>query len=358
MDIRPVIMAGGKGTRFWPLSRRNKPKQFLPIISERTMIEETVERLLPQIPPSHIYTVANKKQSEFIQNLFSQIPKQNFLVEPRGKNTAPSLILASAAIYLQNPESVVAALPADHLIMDPPLFREKLHSAAVCASRGSYLLTFGIPPSYPATGYGYIQFSPHSYQRVGEEKFFEVQEFKEKPDHEKAKTFLKEGNCYWNSGMFIWRADVFARKLHQSAPSLYPYWEKMVQALKDKDSQTLSSLFEEMPSISIDYALMEKAQDVLMNEGNFGWSDVGAWSALFDIWEKDENVNALRGENVVLDSKNCLLYNPHKFTALVGVKDMIVVDTEDVLLVCHKHHDQKVKDLVEHIKKKGGLKYL
>ncbi|MBS3818267.1 mannose-1-phosphate guanylyltransferase [bacterium] len=358
MDIRPVIMAGGRGTRFWPLSRENKPKQFLPIVSEKTMVEETVERLLPQISPSHIYTVANKEQSEFIQQLFPQIPEQNFLVEPMGKNTAPSLILASAVIYLQNPEAVVAALPADHLIMDPSLFREKLQAAAKCASSGDYLITLGIPPSYPATGYGYIRFSPHSYVPVGEEKFFNVQEFKEKPDHEKAKVFLKEGNYFWNSGMFLWRANIFAQNLQKYAPSFYSYWEKMVEALKAKDSKTISSLFQEIPSTSIDYALMEKARGILMSEGNFGWSDVGAWSSLFDIWEKDENANALRGENIVLDSHNCLLYSPHKLTALVGVKDMIVVDTEDVLLVCHKHHAQKVKDLVDLIKKKGDPKYL
>lgn len=358
MDICAVIMAGGRGTRFWPLSRQKKPKQFLPIVSEKTMLEESIERLSPLIPPSHIFTIANQEQTQYIQKLFSRIPKQNFLVEPLGKNTAPSLILATATIYLQNPQAVIAALPADHLIMDPSLFRSKLQAAASCAFQSSHLLTFGIPPSYPATGYGYIKFSPHHSLQVEGEKFYSVKEFKEKPDYKSARTFVKAGNYYWNSGMFIWKAELFAQKLKQYAPAFYVYWENILSALKEKDSPRLFSLFQDIPSTSIDYALMEKAKGVLMNKGSFGWSDVGAWSSLFDIWEKDHNVNVLRGKNIVMDSRNCLLYSPHKFTALVGVKDLIVVDTEDVLLVCHKNKDQKVKEVVEQIKKKGDSEYL
>lgn len=358
MDIFAVVMAGGVGTRFWPLSRKTKPKQFLPIISDKTMIEETVHRLLPEIPLTHIFTIADLEQTQAIKALLPDLPEKNFFVEPQGRNTAPSLILASASLFLRDPKSVVVALPADHLITDSSLFLKKLKAGATMATQGDYLITFGIPPTSPATGYGYIQFlRPNSFKILGED-FFTVQNFKEKPSYAKAKEFIDAGNFFWNSGMFIWQAETFARKLKQYSPSLYRFWKKILEALRNKDKDLITSIFEEMPSISIDYALMENAKGVLMCEGNFGWSDVGAWSSLTEIWLKDKNGNALRGENIVLDSKNCFLFSPQKLTALIGLKDIIVVDTDDALLICHKDQDQKVKDIVERIMKKGKDKYL
>ena len=353
MDFRVVIMAGGVGTRFWPLSRGNKPKQFLPIISDKTMIEETIHRLHPLVHYSKIYTIANLEQTQSIRHLLPQIPEENLLIEPQGKNTAPSLILATAFISLQNPEAVVAALPADHLIKESSLFLEKLKAGAIAASREGRLITFGIRPDYPATGYGYIQFSKENPIPTSGESFYVVQKFREKPDLETAESFLSQGNYFWNSGMFLWQASIFAQKLQEYAPSMFVSWKKILDALKNNDRGQIESIFEEIPSISIDYALMEKAKGVLMAEGNFGWSDVGAWSALADIWPQDKEGNTLRGENIVLDSKNCLLYNPQKLTALIGVKDLIVIETEDALLLCSKSEDQKVKDLVERLKKKG-----
>jgi len=358
MDIRAVIMAGGVGTRFWPLSRKKRPKQFLPIISDNTMIEETVNRLLPRVSSSNIYTIANPEQTQVIKRRFTNLPEENLLIEPQGKNTAPSLILATAKIYLQNPQSVVAALPADHLIRDSALFLKKLEAGAAAAAEGEHLVTFGIPPDYPATGYGYINFSLKPPSEILGENFYPVEKFKEKPDYEQAKEFLRAGNYFWNSGMFIWRAEVFARKLELYAPVMFSYWNKVLEALKNNNEAQIQKIFDVIPSISIDYALMENAKGVLMCEGNFGWSDVGAWSALADIWDKDESGNALRGENIIIDSENCLLYNPNKITALVGVKDLIVVDSEDALLICRKDQDQKVKDIVENIKKKGKSEYL
>jgi len=358
MDIIALIMAGGTGTRFWPLSRIKKPKQFLPIISNRTMIEETVSRLLPLIPICNIFTIANSDHTKLIKELLPELPKENLLVEPKGKNTAPSLILATAKIYLQNPESVVAALPADHLIRDTSLFLKKLEAGAAAASQGEYLITFGIPPANPSTGYGYIQFLTENPLRFSGEKFYAVEMFKEKPDYEQAKSFLQAGNYFWNSGMFIWKAKVFAQKLKHYAPMLYIYWEKILDAFNKNDIKKLEKIFDEIPSISIDYALMEKAKGVLICEGNFGWSDVGAWSSLSEIWQKDNQGNAIRTETITIDSKNCLVHNPSKLTALVGVKDLIVVDTDDALLICHKDQDQKVKEVYGQIKKKGKIDYL
>jgi mannose-1-phosphate guanylyltransferase len=358
MDIRAVVMAGGVGTRFWPLSRKKNPKQFLPIVSDKTMIEETVHRLLAMVPSNNIYVVSNFEQTQVIKGLLPDLPQDNLLVEPQGKNTAPALMLATARIYLQNPKAVLAALPADHLIKDAPLFLKKLDAGATVAATGENLITFGIPPAYPETGYGYIRFSSERPVHFLDEPFFPVQEFKEKPEYEQAKSFLEEGNYFWNSGMFLWQADIFVQKLEKYAPSMFPYWKKILDALKNKDDTRIASIFEEIPSISIDYALMEKAEGVLMAKGTFGWSDVGAWSSLADIWPQDNKGNALKGESIILDSQNCLLYNPHKLTALIGVKDIIVVDTEDALLITQKNMDQKVKDIVEKLKQKGKVKYL
>lgn len=356
--IRAVIMAGGSGTRFWPLSRKSRPKQFLPIVGRKTMLEETVDRLSPLIPWRDVYAVANLEQTKTIRAVLPAWPRENLLVEPLGKNTAPSLILATAKIYLQDPRAVVAALPADHLIRDPALFRKKLRAGAAAASRGETIVTLGIPPSHPATGYGYICFDKERTRKVSGESFFAVREFKEKPNARLARLFLKKGNYYWNSGMFLWRADVFARVLEKYAPSLYPFWGKILEALRRGNKQAIATTFRQMPSISIDYALMEKAEGVLVCEGNFGWSDVGAWSSLAQVWNQDEMGNASKGEYIALEAQNCLIYNPESLTALVGVKDLIIVNTEDGLLICPKSQDQKVREIIEVIKKTARTNYL
>jgi len=358
LDLRAVIMAGGSGTRFWPLSRRRTPKQFLPIVSDKTMFEETVQRLLPVVSYPKIYTIANREKTRIIQKLLPRLRKENLLVEPLGKNTAPSLVLATARIYLQNPESVVAVLPSDHLILDKPLFSKKLLAAAEAANREKRLITFGIPPTFPSTGYGYIHYSKAGPTRVAGEEFYEVREFKEKPGHNEARLFIETGEYLWNSGMFLWRADVFAEKLERNAPDFYPYWLKMLAALKEKRPAGITAVFKEIPAISIDYALMEKAKGVLVCGGNFGWSDVGAWSSLSDIWKKDDLGNVFKGETIILDTNNSISFNPGKLTAFIGVKDLIVINTKDALLVCHRDQDQKVRQILEVIAKKGKAEYL
>jgi mannose-1-phosphate guanylyltransferase len=290
--------------------------------------------------------------------MLPRLRKGNLLVEPVGKNTAPSLVLATARIYLQNPEAVVAALPSDHLILDNPLFAKKMLAAAEAASREKSLITFGIPPAFPSTGYGYIHYSKAGQKKVAGENFYEVLEFKEKPGFEQATLFIESRDYYWNSGMFLWRADVFAGKLRRHAPDFYAYWLKMLEALKAKSAAQIAAIFAEIPSISIDYALMEKAKGVLICEGNFGWSDVGAWSSLADIWKRDDFGNAFKGECIVLDTSNSICFNPGKLAAFIGVKDLIVINTKDALLVCHKGQDQRVKQVLDALAKKGKTKYL
>ncbi len=357
-ELKAVIMAGGSGTRFWPLSRRRAPKQFLPIVGRKTMIEETVERILPLIPYRRILTVAGREHTRTIRRLLPKLPEKNALVEPLAKNTAPSLILATASVYLRNPRAVVAVLASDHLIADPVLFRRKLKAAAAAAADREYLVTFGIPPAFPSTGYGYIHYKKSGSWKVAGEAFFPVLAFKEKPREAQARAFLSEGGFYWNSGMFVWRADVFARELEEHAPEFFPFWGRTLEALRRGSPGRLKAVFREMPATSIDYALMEKARGVVVCEGNFGWSDVGAWSSLFDVWKTDGAGNAFQGDVLALDTSRTLCFNPGKFTALIGCRDLIVVDTRDALLICPRNRDQRVKQVLEHLVRSGSRKHL
>ncbi|MCD6194107.1 MAG: hypothetical protein B5M54_07230 [Candidatus Aminicenantes bacterium 4484_214] len=357
-ELYAVIMAGGQGTRFWPFSRRAQPKQFLPIISDKTMLEETIARVQPLVPPSRILTVANQEQTNQIRRLCPELSEENLLVEPQGKNTAPSLLLATATVYLRHPQAIVAALPADHLIADVERFQNKLIAAAAAARQTGHLITFGIPPTFPATGYGYIQFKQPPLYKIQGESFYEVAQFKEKPDLETALQFLQAGHFFWNSGMFIWQAETFARELAEAAPEMYNYWEQIILALQSEDFSKIAAIFEEIPAISIDYALMEKASRVLMTRGDFGWSDVGSWSSLLEVWPADEQGNAVRGKGLLLESSGCLLFSPHKFVALIGVKDLVVIDTPDALLICHKEQDQKVREVVKHLHQTGKKELL
>jgi mannose-1-phosphate guanylyltransferase len=351
-------MAGGSGTRFWPLSRKSRPKQFLPIATQKTMIEETVERLRPLLLPEAIYTISDRAQAAAIRKLVPGLPARNVLIEPLARNTAASLILATAGIYLRNPKSVVLALPADHLITKPDVYLRKLRAAAAATVQKDVIVTFGIPATFPSTGFGYIHYSRSGSRRFGNEAFYPVLRFKEKPNLENAKKYLKQGRHCWNSGMFIWRAEVFAQKLEKYSPLFFPYWKRILQALKDNDQPGIAAVFREIPATSIDYALMEKAEGVLMAKGDFGWSDVGSWVSLADIWPKDASGNALRGDGLFLDSQDCLVYSPRRLTAVVGLKDVIIVDTKDALLVCRKRADQRVKEVIEVLKKRGRDKIL
>ena len=348
-----VIMAGGRGTRFWPLSRQDRPKQFLPISGTRTMIEETVARLRPFLPFEAIYTISDKPQAAAIRKLVPGLKAANILVEPASRNTAASLILATARVYLRDPQTVVFALPADHLIARPARFIGKLRAAAEAAAGKDVIVTFGIPPTCPSTGFGYIHFSDRNLEKVAGQVFYPVLRFKEKPNLAQAKRFLAQGNHAWNSGMFVWRADVFARKLKEYVPDFFPYWQRVLRALGKKSRSGLAAIFREIPATSIDYALMEKAAGVLMVEGDFGWSDVGSWASLASIWPRDAAGNAVRGEAEFIDSQNCLVHSSRRLTTVVGLRDVIIVDTDDALLVCSKKADQRVKDVIKNLKKKG-----
>lgn len=355
-DIRAVILGGGRGTRFWPLGRASKPKQFLRITGRDPMLVQTVRRVRPLVPPRRTYLVADAAQTRTARKVLSGLPAANFMVEPLARNTAPALMLATARVFLENPEAVVAALPADHLILDEKRFRTVLRAGAEMAGRDKALVVFGIPATYPATGYGYIRHDRTAGRKVGGTPFYPVTAFKEKPNLAQADEYLASGDYAWNSGMFLWRADVFARTLEDCAPELGPAWNGLLEALRSGRPGKLRAAFNLAPALSIDYALMEKAKGVVVADGDFGWSDIGAWSTLLEVWPRDGAGNAFRGETVALDSRGCLVWNPGRLTALVGVRDLIVVEAGGALLVCDAALDQKVRDVVEALKKRKSLR--
>jgi mannose-1-phosphate guanylyltransferase len=260
-------------------------------------------------------------------------------------------MLATAKIWLENPEAVVMVLPADHLIRDEARFLKRLRAGVAAAARERSLVIFGIPPSYPATGFGYIRHDRSAGRTIDGTVFYPVREFKEKPSIALADEYLASGDYVWNSGMFLWRAGVFAEKLERFAPAFTPAWTAIVAALRSRSAAKLKAAYQLAPALSIDYALMEKADGALVADGDFGWSDVGAWSTLAEIWPRDRAGNVARGDTVALDARDCIVWNPGRLTALIGVRDLIVVDTGDALLVCDAALDQKVKDVVEALKK-------
>jgi mannose-1-phosphate guanylyltransferase len=350
-DVRAVILAGGRGTRFWPLGRAARPKQFLSITGPDPMLLETVRRVRPLVLPRKMTLVADTGQTRRARKLLPGLPKRCFLVEPEARNTAPALMLATARVWLENPEAVVVVLPADHLIRDRAKFIKRLEASVEAAAREEAFVTFGIPPTYPATGFGYIRLNRAAGRRIAGTVFYPARGFKEKPDLALATEYMASLDHAWNSGMFVWRAGVFAEKLERFAPGLRPAWEAIVTALRSGSGPKLRSAFRLAPALSIDYALMEKAEGVLVADGDFGWSDVGAWSTLASIWPRDAAGNASRGDTLALDAGDCLVWNPGRLTALVGVRGLIVVDAGDALLVCDAALDQKVRDVVEILKK-------
>ncbi len=353
-----VIMAGGRGTRFWPQSRDRKPKHLLDILSERTIIQETVDRLLPLVPPERILVVTNRAHAAELARQLPDIPARNILIEPLGRNTAPCIGLAAHAVRRLDPGAVMAVLPADHLIIDEARFLEVLRAAAEAAAPGRHLVTIGIAPTAPETGYGYLELGEET-GTAGTETVRRVRSVREKPDLETAKAFLAEGNYVWNSGMFVWTAGAVLEAIGRWLPDLAKGLERIDSALgTERENTVLESVYPGLPSISIDYGVMEKADNVLALRGDFGWSDVGSWDALWEVSPKDDSGNVLRGSVTAAGTKNSLVVARDRLVALAGVEDLIVVDTEDALLVCKRGDSQRVREVVDLLEKKGLPEYL
>jgi mannose-1-phosphate guanylyltransferase len=355
-----VIMAGGRGTRFWPRSREKKPKHLLDIVSKRTIIQETVDRIKSLIEPANILVVTGKKHARELIKQLPEIPAQNIIIEPVGKNTAACIGLAALHIQKKVPDAVMVVLPSDHAIGDYRKYLEVISAAAKVAEQEGGLVTIGIKPSGPQTGFGYIE-QGQSLRNVSGKKVFRVKSIREKPDLQKARKFVQSGKFYWNSGMFIWKASIILKEIEHYLPDLHEGLMKIKEVLgTSREAAIVPNVYKGLASISIDYGVMEKADNAFMLPGDFGWSDVGSWDALWEISVKDNQGNALTGGGsaIFTDTEGALVYSPKKLVALVGVKDLIIVETKDALLICKKGRSQDVKKVVDTLEAAKKKKFL
>jgi mannose-1-phosphate guanylyltransferase len=355
-----VIMAGGSGTRFWPLSRETKPKQFLDIFGEGPLIEETFLRIFSLAGEERVYVVINRAHRELTREVFKDRGIQ-ILEEPYGRNTAPCIGLAAIHIKRKWGNIPMAVLPADHFIGDGELFRTTLR-AGIELSQGGGMVTIGIPPDNPETGYGYIK-RGRRYDSINGQEVFEVDRFVEKPDEKKALLYLREGNYLWNSGIFIFRVEVFLNAVRNYLPNLYQGLAEIEEVLDgDRYQKTLERVYPNLESISIDYGIMERIREpVYTITGNFGWSDVGCWQALFELKDdqKDANGNMVEGLATIVDSRDSFIINrSEKLVALLGASKLLVVNTPDAVLVADLNRSQEVRAVVEAIKRKGFIDWV
>ncbi|MBF0291117.1 MAG: mannose-1-phosphate guanylyltransferase [Nitrospinae bacterium] len=356
--IHAVVMAGGKGTRFWPLSRESRPKQVLPVVGGKTMIQETVERLSGLVPPERTYVVTGASHADEIRAQLPEIPPRNVIVEPAGRNTAPCIALSAAIIKKIDPDGVMAVFPSDHVISK----QDALYKAMDAVMEGidkdrSALGVIGIKPHYPETGYGYIKTSA----TLGGPAV-KAEEFLEKPDLATAERYVQSGNYYWNAGMFFWRADVILDEIGKSQPGTTTAVLKLAEAFGTARFDSLmAQTYPSLASISIDYAVMERAGAegrVIAAVADPGWSDVGSWRSLYDLVEPDSEGNRARGKLIAVDSTGAFAHNDKRLVAVVGLNDVIVIETDDAILVCHKDRAQDVRQVTEKLKERGLTGYL
>jgi mannose-1-phosphate guanylyltransferase len=355
-----VVLAGGKGTRFWPLSRAQRPKQLLSILSPKSLVRETAERMLPLSSHEQTLVVTVAEQLKDLVRELRGVPRRNFIAEPEGKNTAPCIGLAALEVAARDPDGVMLVVPADHWVADTRAFRHTLKQAARVASAGDRLVTIGIRPDYPETGYGYILKKNH---RRGGAGAAAVKRFQEKPDVITARRLIRQG-ALWNSGMFAWRAAALLDSLRRYQPAIFTLLGAIRAAAGGRSltrpspslARFIAREYGKMPSISIDYAVLEKAADdgqVAILEADFGWSDIGSWSAVHRMMHRDDNGNAAQGKWLGLGAKNCLIHAPDRLVVLLGIEGVVVVDTPDALLVGDLKRAQEVRELVEELKRKG-----
>lgn len=356
MKITALIMAGGRGERFWPKSRKTLPKQFLSLTSDgKTMIQLTVERILPLVSIEDIFISTNADYKSLVKEQLPSIPESNIICEPMSRNTAPCIGLGAAHISKKYEDAIMMVLPSDHLIRYNSMFINTLKDASEIASIDNNLVTIGITPDYPETGYGYIKFNPNNC--VG--RSFEVERFVEKPSLEVAKEYLSTDEYLWNSGMFVWKISTIMNKIQQFMPDTYTGLCSISKAIGTADEDViLEKEYSLFPSISIDYGIMEKSSNIYTLPGTFGWDDVGSWLAVERIKKTNEYGNVVDGNVITIDSKNCIIEGSTKLIATVGIEDLIIVDTEDATLICAKNSAGNIKKVLENLKICNRNEYL
>lgn len=353
-----VIMAGGKGVRFWPISTQRKPKQLLNLAGDLTMVQQTVKRMSSIVAKSEIFLVTEASLETELRKQLPEISPENILVEPIGKNTLPCIGLASLYIKQKTDSSVMAALPADHLIRDEAKFLELLSLAKDFVIRHDALVTFGIVPTRPETGYGYLG-KGRVFDTVNGVNVFSVQEFIEKPSKQEAIKLCQTGQYLWNSGMFVWRVQTLLDAIEKYTPSIYDKLLRIDAAIgTPHEIQILNQIYPQIEGISIDYGIMEKADNVVVIPADIDWDDVGSWAAMQSILAKDTSGNTCLGKHMGIDTENCVIYSPQKLVATIGIKDLIIVESDHALLVCLVERAQEVKALVEKLEVRGLDDYL
>ena len=354
-----AIMAGGVGSRFWPASREAKPKQFLDILGTgKSLLQITYERFLPLIPKENIFIVTNSAYRSLVKEQLPDVTDNQILGEPSRNNTAPCLAYTAFKLQSLNPEATFVVASSDHLILKEDIFLQNIKQALDFAGSKDALVTLGITPTSPNTGYGYVQYNRHDANKDG---IYKVMSFKEKPNLETAQEFLKAGNYVWNAGIFIWSVKSLLKSFKHNAEDIFDILQSGESTYNTGGEQAfINEKYPTTRSISIDYAILEKADNVYTIPGDFGWSDLGTWGALYDESKKDDNANVIQGDNIlVYDSANCLVRAPNnKLVILRGLEDYIVVDENDALLIYPKSKEQEIKQVTETIKKLKGKAYL
>jgi mannose-1-phosphate guanylyltransferase len=346
-----LILAGGRGTRFWPRSRRARAKQVLKFFGERTLIQQTVDRLRPVLPPERIWILTNAHLRAEIVKQLPEVPKRQILAEPMQRNTAPAIGLAAHILQSLDPNALMGVFPADHVIAKPREYVRLLRPAFQSAAQGN-IVVLGIQPRWPETGYGYIEFP--AGVKPGTRSAQQVVTFREKPDTPTAEGFLTAGNFYWNAGMFFWKTSVLLDSLRRFLPKTAQLLAGLPPFSSRKFSESLASVFPKCDNISIDYAVLERASNVTgIPAGDIGWNDVGSWNAVYELHKRDAQGNALRSTSIVEASTGNYIDAEGKLVALLGVKDLIVVDTPDALLIADRSRAQEVGELVKRLEKAG-----
>jgi mannose-1-phosphate guanylyltransferase len=352
-----VIMAGGSGTRFWPLSRRKRPKQLLQLLGPKTLLEQTVARLTGTIPPSRIFVFTNELLRREVIRRLPAIPRHQIVAEPAARNTAPTIGLAAHEILRRDPEGLMVVLPSDHVITKPAEFRRVLWAACRWGSVEGRSLTIGLEPTRPDTGYGYVRKGPRVARLAGQ-GIFQVEKFTEKPPLAKARRYVASGRYLWNGGMFIWRASTLLENLERCQPRMARGLARIAAAGGVRASAVLRREFPRLEKISIDYAVMEKISQVFVVAADIGWSDVGSWDVLYALQKTGAGSNVVHGESVDIDSRGNIIVSSGRMVVSVGVRDMVIVETPDAVLVCSRQRSQDVGRAVQELERRGLLKLL